>query len=154
MTVTSSRDLVYRPRWLAEHHADPFCVKHRRPELFASLCDFCERKRPASVCLYRTHALGDILMLLPIVRAFRRRFNLPKPVMLVIAEKYGTQLAGLNRAPWDVRLVPKRGLTDYGADVHFDLNRCLEADHRGGAESDFHRMALYGRAMGMEVRPA
>ena len=42
-------------------------------------------------------------------------------------------------------------VADMGCDVHIDLNGCLEPDHRGGWESDVHRMALYARAIGADL---
>jgi hypothetical protein len=151
LTVFSSCTKDFRPRWLSRDHTDPFLCARREVHQFASLADFVRQRRPRSIVLYRTYALGDILMLLPLVRAFHRAMGLTFPVTIVVEKRFRVQLE--RAANRQVRFIDKRGYPfDYGADVHMNLNGVLEPDHRGGEESHMHRVDLYARALGLEIQ--
>lgn len=154
-TIHSMRDLYFVPGWLSEDNAHPL-LKQCDPsvELFESFWDFCLRKHPKKIVLYRTYALGDILMLLPIVRAMRRTLALTEPVYIVMEDRFVAQLDTLPESS-GVRCLLKRGpRADYGGDVHFDLDACLEVDHHGGPASHTSRLDLYAAALGVELSRA
>lgn len=147
MTVTGiGGSAIFNPKWLCPEH--PLAFSRRGARRYGSLAEFCRQEKPRKVCLHRTYALGDVLMLLPVARLFRRLLQIPEPVVVAIGAQAFGQLGAIARMP-DVRLVEARGIRDYGCAVHMDLNRCLEADHRGGPESDYHRLELYARKLGI-----
>ena len=154
VTVYDGTDRVFRPRWLGEGADTTFLRHHNKVEVFDSLLDFCLRKQPRRVCIYRTYALGDILMLLPLVRQLRRLADLSEPVTIVVEPRFINAL-GRGLRGWDeIQFVPQQARgedADYGADVHMNLNSVLEVDHRGGNASNFHRMELYAKPLGLEL---
>ena len=145
------RRIRYGRRWLSEYYAG----YHRDTENFRSLAHFCEVKAPKHVCFHRTYALGDILMLLPAARAFARHYPCIRRITIACGS-YRERLAGFHKTQDLIRFQVCLGNPlhyDYGADVHMDLNSCLEVDHRGGPDSSIHRVNLYLRAMGAWHEP-
>lgn len=149
--------VCYQPRWLLPYHAD--VVRLRRGRTFESVWDFCRQVKPRKIAFYRTYALGDVLMLIPVIRLLRRLmaaragYEMPAPVFLITGYDPWRGLGGRMDSALvrleDIWVVRSHGIREYGADVHFFLDHCLEADHRGGPESELHRLELYGRAMGI-----
>lgn len=138
----------YGRRWLCADYA-----KSGRGdvELFRSVAHFCEVHAPAHIAFHRTYALGDILMLLPVCRAFARHYPSIRRVTICCGD-FCDKLSGLHKTQDLVRFSTVRGDVnhyDAGADVHYDLNSCLEVDHWGGPESKIHRVNLYLRALGV-----
>lgn len=154
VTVYDGTDRAFRPRWLGKGADNPFLRMHNQVEFFDSLLEFCLLKHPRRVCLYRTYALGDILMLLPLARRLRQVADLPKPVTIVVEPRF-IDLLGRGLRGWDeIEFVPQAARCedhDYGADVHMNLNSVLEVDHRGGDASNYHRMELYAKPLGLEL---
>ena len=103
------------------------------------------RIKPEVVMLQRRYALGDIAMLLPILKAMERRFSF---TMVIATEpRFFGYLTGAGRQVWDYRqshLCP--------AQVKYSLDLCLEQDHHGGEASDCHRCDLYARALGFRLK--
>lgn len=152
VTITGGIRRRYRPKYL-----EPDCPSFSdfNVGFYESLLDFCRRERPQTVCLLRKYALGDILMLLPIVRALRRTVPIPNPVRIVVEERFVRQLGGhLNGFDPDFFFVRHHNWDDYGCDVHVDFNKELERDHWGREESQMHRLEIYGRALGLSLRRA
>lgn len=137
--------LCFQPGWLVKSH--PMVVR-RGARTYDSLVGFCREHKPRWVCVHRTYALGDVIMLLPVLRALRRAVGLTRPVILATGSWAHRGLGGLV-GDGTIRLVKSMGIRGYGADIHIDLDHCLEADHRGGEESSTHRMELYGKALGL-----
>lgn len=149
IVVVGHKRLIYAPRWLSPDYAtEPVGRVTLYPSFIACALD----RRPQRLCLWRTYALGDILMLLPIVRGLRRLLELQEPVRIVVQARHMESLRPMQGDEF-LFLRKTQAFGDYGADLHYNLDSCLEADHRGGPESDLHRMELYGRALGVEVAP-
>lgn len=146
-TVFTDVEHRYIPRWLVPEDAD---TKRRGGARFTSLLEFCRQRHPSSIWIRRTYALGDILMLVPVLRAFHRHAALTVPINLAIEERFMRDLGPLGDERVRFRRDPGQ-VADMRCDVHMDMNGCLEPDHRGGWESDVHRMALYARALGVEL---
>jgi hypothetical protein len=145
---------VFIPRWLSEGANNSFLKKHNRVEFFDTVLEFCLKKRPERVCLYRTYALGDILMLLPLARRLYHAAGLRQPIEIVVEDRFIESLAmGLDdwREIHFLRMRADANKADYGCDVHVDLNHVLEPDHWGGEESNYHRVELYARVLGFEI---
>lgn len=146
-------DTSYQPRWLNPYHPD--AVRLRRAVAYESLMDFCRRHNPQKICFYRTYALGDVVMLIPVIRLFQRILSVSRPVYLVTGAHIWRSLGGNADTPGgvlrlgNVWLYRTQGVKEYVSGVHINLDHCLEADHRGGPESDLHRLELYGRALGI-----
>lgn len=153
-TITSRREYILAPRWLMRSYDVPF-IRSQDLTLFESFWHFCRERRPKSILLHRTYALGDILMLLPVARALRRKLGAlhgAEPAMTIaVGFPFFHQLREMPAAAAGVRLIESRGVADYGCDVHLEMNSVLEIDHRGGEASDVHRVALYARSLGMEL---
>lgn len=151
-----SRGIVheYQPRWLIPEPHHRLLISQLRPLLYRSFTEFVRAARPRCVCFYRTYALGDILMLMPIARRLRLHLGIETPIRMVVQKRFLTQLGQLNGQQDDWRFIEDRGKIDYGADVHVDLNGALESDHRGGRASSMHRLELYGEALGIKVEAA
>lgn len=137
----------YVPRWLMPESSDTL---RRGGARYESLLECCRVRRPSTVWVRRTYALGDILMLVPVLRAFHRLVGLPKPIVMGVEDRFMRDLAPTGDERVRFRRDPGQ-VADMGCDVHIDLNGCLEPDHRGGWESDVHRMALYARAIGADL---
>jgi len=148
-SLYDGHDWLFQPRWLSVDNAHPWICARRAVTKYKSFADFCDREQPASVCFHRAYALGDILMLLPVIRAMQRQYDLPSPVRLAVNERFMPALRGLP-ATSGIQLVRSRGVQrDYGCAVHVALDRVLEADHWGGQESELHRVELYTKALGV-----
>lgn len=158
LSVTSATGTVcYQPKWLLPYHDE--VIRVRRGRAFPNAWEFCRQVRPKKVAFYRTYALGDVLMLIPMIRVFRRllaereKYRMPDPVFLITGYEPWRALGGRQDSALvrldDVWIFRSHGVRQYGADVHIALDHCLEADHRGGPESDLHRLELYGRALGI-----
>lgn len=143
---TSGQQLAFPPRWLLPEHRAP--IRERSAKRYKSLMEFCQARKPRTVCAMRTYALGDVLMLIPVLKAFRRAAGISKPILLVTAHDISDGLGGL---AWDadVRVGRALGMRTYGADVHINMDWCLEVDHRGGPESDMHRCDIYAGVIGL-----
>jgi hypothetical protein len=142
----------YQPRWLNPYHAD--AVRLRRAVRYESMLDYCRQKNPQKMCFYRTYALGDVIMLIPVIRLFLRMLRVKRPVFLITGAHEWRALGGQQEHPvlrlgGDILVVRTRGILDYGAEVHINLDHCLEADHRGGPESELHRLEIYARTLGV-----
>lgn len=147
-----SEVVSYQPRWLTP--TSELVVRMRRATVYESPAAFCRQVRPQKVCFYRTYALGDVIMLLPVARLFRRLLGLQGPLIIVTGfipwRALGGKIDRGDLVPMgDLMIARGHGRRSYGADVHIDLDHCLEADHRGGDESHTHRLDLYGRALGI-----
>lgn len=152
ISIVGLHTQVARPRWLNVGKPHPYIANHRKIEWFESFIHACEAKKVRSVCFIRTFALGDILMLLPIVRAMGRALDLDRPPIIVVRREYYRQLKNWTTAHQDFHLrVANVNTTDYDCDLHIDLEKCLESDHWGGEDSNHHRCVLYGKALGLEV---
>jgi hypothetical protein len=153
LTVVSSRERVFLPRWLT-HDNHPIVMRHRKLEYYRSLLDFCQRRNPRTICLYRTYALGDILMLLPLARRLRKLIGMQAPILIVVQDRFmrtlGRPLRGWNEVAFREKHVCGESF-DYGCDVHMNLDGVLEPDHWGGEESNHHRCVLYARVLGLEI---
>lgn len=138
----------YRDDWLAPWNTTGPCGGKSRK--YATLRHYVEAHKPASICIYRTYALGDILMMLPVLRVFRRVMGITTPLSIVVQERFLRSFKQLNRFDPDFWFLPDRGLeAGYAADIRVDFNSILEIDHRGGPESDIHRVDLYRQAIGV-----
>lgn len=144
---------TYLPGWLDQSYVNRW-LDSRVPGgvvLYDSLADYVRHAKPATIGIVRTFALGDIIMLLPILRAFHRMLGLSRPIHLFVGPKHLHLTATARQTDWLVVGEAKPRKVTYGCDVHMNLDRCLEADHWGGVESHRHRLELYGDALGMEV---
>lgn len=128
--ISSNRDVVYYPNFI----------------------EACRIRQVKTVAIIRTYALGDILMLLPISRVLRREIGLESRIRIVIREDLWYMLREWSAAQEDFEFLRDAGdmTYDYG-DIHINLDSCLEKDHWGRVESEYHRCELYGQALGMEV---
>ena len=132
----------YIPKWLTTHYS--------RGTEYTNLRQCIEDTKPSTICIYRTYALGDIIMLMPVLRAFRRAVITSDTQFLwVVQERFISTLVQLNHLDKDFMFARDIGKYDYGCDLHVNLNGVLELDHRGGDESNYHRMELYMRALGV-----
>ena len=142
----------YRPRWL--NPEDPRLIKQRPCKFYLSLADYCKREKPSWIYLHRQLAMGDLVMLLPILRAFQAKIH-RCPILIGVGEWLIGQLQAFNKTVGadgkGIVMVPVPGLRDMGAPVHLDLDGCLEEDHQGGAASGRHRMDLYGDRLGVRL---
>ncbi len=152
LSIVSRRSQSAYPKWLYVDQPHPYIVSNRHVEWYGSFIDACEQRKATKICFVRTYALGDILMLLPIIRAMRRELGCD-PIKLVCRENFWESLRSWDSQNdfefwrWD------GGRTyDYGCDIHINLDSCLECDHWGGDESHQHRLVLYGNALGLEVK--
>jgi len=146
-TILRSTALHLWPRWLTL--VQPSSVSGlSNVKLYRTLMDWAEEHNPKRLCFVRTHALGDIVMLVPVCRALSRLLGLESTKILVqrrFVSALGASHPGVEFAPYI------SGKMDWGADAHLDLNHALERDHRGGLESNKHRVELYADAMGLEM---
>jgi hypothetical protein len=85
------------------------------------------------VLLHRSFALGDVLMLLPIIRAAR--------------EKYDANVFGSSSGEYQ-KMFGELGRTEKDS-TRILLDGCLELDHTGGRESRMHRIDIYLETIGM-----
>jgi len=155
VTIMGGRDLFFRPRWLLEDADHSLLTSTNRVEFFDTLLEFCLAKKPDTVCLYRTYALGDILMLLPLARRLRQLAQLTEPITIIVEDRFIDSIGRGLREWHEIQFLPEATdaeKADYGCDVHIDLNGALETDHRGGEDSYIHRLNLYGRVLGLDVR--
>lgn len=158
LRVDSVETVEAFPRWLSTEALHPFVRAARNVLVYDSLWSYCTRHTPPVICLLRRYALGDILMLLTVIQAMRGPLDVnyamfdaaPPQIIVAIEDRFFNQLQGLNRSLL-CRLVPSRGIQDYGADVHFNLDHCLEPDHLGGDASNVDRCELYAQAMGVSL---
>lgn len=88
-------------------------------------------------------------MLIAIIKALRRHFELANPIYVSTEPKMIHALAALNGP--DVVFERKREFWHrFGADCVFNLNSALEKDHAGPPWADFHRMSLYAKSLGFD----
>jgi hypothetical protein len=140
----------YRPGWLYSGKPDSWVRNERNVSKYSSVADACRRRGAKTVCLVRTYALGDVLMLLPVARAMKQSLGLTH-LAIATSDEYYQQLRGWKNETGIIFLPAWRMDNQFGADLSFDLDSCLEADHWGGEESHKHRCVLYGEAVGLEV---
>lgn len=150
ITVSGMRTIKAVNRWC---HDELPGVCHRQGVVtpYENLVCLLQARRPRQLAVRRTYALGDVLMLLPVLRALRRSCDSLGKVVIVTGHQIADSLITLNQIDPDLIIIRDRGWVDYGADVHIDLNGVLEADHRGGEASNHHRVRLYARSIGMEL---
>lgn len=143
--IADGRMRSFAGKWLHEHSV----VARLRPgRPYGSLWDFCLQHPGSRVCLHRTYALGDILMLVPVCGLLKRHLEIRGPIKVAVGGRYIRDLKRVESPA--VEFVRSRGgQRDYQADVHLELNSALEADHRGGEASNRHRIILYARAIGV-----
>ena len=136
------------PRWLSPEHPDAFRL--RRARRYEHLMDFCRQHQPRKLVFHRTYALGDVVMLVPVLRVLRRTLGISAPIMLVTGFLPWRALGGQDSREPDVRIIRGHGRQNYGGDVHMDLDSCLEADHRPGSwQTELHRCDIYARTLGL-----
>lgn len=129
-----------RPRWLCAENEHAPDAEH-----FDSLLHFIYVKRPRTVALRRGFGLGDLLMLLPVVKALHRQTGVE---IIVVSRRDWAETFGEMDLP-GISFVRDRGKgVDYGADCHICLNGALQADHQGPPAADHHRCELYSMALG------
>lgn len=148
-SFTSVPSVTGYPKWIGPEFAAPHIASRFDIEVFESFAVYCEERRPERLAFKRTYALGDVIMLLPVIRCLHETLELSRPIDVLTDQMYLGQLKQC--ADDRVRFRPWVGLADYGADVHMDLDRVLEADHTGGPASHHHRLELYGAALGFNV---
>lgn len=144
ITQYARRETRFIPAHLDERYA---LAPIRGVTIYESFRHFCEERRPQKIIFQRGHALGDCLMLIAIIKALRRHFELASPIYVSTEPKMIHALAALNGP--DVVFERKREFWHrFGADCVFNLNSCLELDHKGLPWADWHRMDLYAQALG------
>lgn len=154
LTIIGRTTVQVYPRFLYSGPVDPRVAGSRHVLHFESVVDAFHAVGAYRLGLVRTYALGDILMLLPVVRALHRQLG-ELPVRIYVKPEYWRVLAPWRTAQfefwrWDGGRVHETAGTL--CDVNLDLNGCLESDHWGGEDSRRHRLDLYARAMGLELR--
>ena len=157
MTIYDGLERIFLPRWLNEHADHGILRAQAHVHYYDSILACCLERQPEKICIYRTYALGDILMMLPLVRHLYRIIAPPNPILVVVEKRFMSSLAAGLRGWEEIRFrpqLPRGEIADYGADVHVNLNGVLEPDHWGGEESDRHRVDLYAEAFGFEVTRA
>lgn len=140
--ITSGTARRYLESWL--YPFDPTIAQVRRVTRFDDLVSAIEGVGARSLCIYRTYALGDILMCMPIARALHRMFGFTSPVKIVVGHHFLARLSDINKADRTVSVVSNRGYASYGCDLHVDLNFATCASH-------VHITDLYARALGIEL---
>lgn len=145
LTLCDRETHVFVPRWLYAYH-HPQLMRMRACQEYSSLVDCVRRRGAASLCLQRTYALGDVLMLLPVARSLHRMLGLPRPIRIATKRNFFGQL----RPGEDSRVMftIANPTLEYGCEVNIDLDRCLEKDHVDPAAAGKDRLQLYAEALG------
>lgn len=148
LTWCDSQEHRFLPRWLyVESH--PMLERMRTTTRYADLAE-CFRARGArTLCLHRTHAMGDILMLIPIARAIHRLLGLSSPILLPASLPHAVQLRSFSDS--SVKIGVSSGVVDYGCDIHVELDHVLEKDHYDPEYARRDRLQLYANALGFEL---
>jgi len=110
------------------------------------LDDFMRRNPTATVCFYRTYALGDILVLTPIFNALREKYPKSK-LLFATAEHFIPTFKYWS----DVRSVRASDLQYEAYDVGYYLDGVVEKDHAGDRYSYMHRLDINCEFIGWPV---
>ena len=104
-----------------------------------------DKRKIKRFCIIRTYALGDVLMLVPVIRALRRRGY--DPFMRTIKEWQPV----LDLLDIEVEAMEQsfRFVDDWG----INLDGTLEQDHFRPTISKIHRIEIYFMALGMRKMP-
>jgi ADP-heptose:LPS heptosyltransferase len=101
------------------------------------LDEFMRRKSDATVCLWRTYALGDILVLTPLINSLKEAYPQCK-VVLATADGFLSLFKY-----WDlVKTIVKNSAQYEGYDIGYYLDGVVEKDHAGDAYSYKHRLDI------------
>lgn len=107
---------------------------------------FMEQKPNATVCLWRTYALGDIIVLTPIINSLKEICPDCK-VILATADGFRDVFRY-----WDlVRTIAADRLRIEQYDIGYYLDGVVERDHAGDHYSYMHRLDIYCDFMGWPV---
>lgn len=109
-----------------------------------SLLEQLEKNPESSVCFLRTYALGDIILLTPIINWIRDKYPSVK-VYLATVPKF----MGLFKY-WDaIETVDKRNLPFIPYEIGYYLDGVVERDHSGNEYSYKHRLDIYCEFLGI-----
>lgn len=150
--LVNGRAETYAPKWLNPPSQEVSSC--RRVKRYASLAAWCEEHSPEVVVVKRTYAMGDVVMLLPVMSAFMRLFPCIKATIILVGLEVTWAIPeAMSSVTWwpKFRVIQCRGRIDYGMPIHIDLDASLEKDHLGGEESKLHRMELYARSLGVRL---
>ncbi|MEW6613935.1 MAG: glycosyltransferase family 9 protein [Thermodesulfobacteriota bacterium] len=132
-----------------------FCIDHQLVRNAESeylrpapvLAKFLASRKTASVCLVRGYALGDLIMLTPVIEQLKEDYPGVK-ISLVVQDRY-KELFRYYRSVEDVLDYKRVGSRtfDYGV----MLDGVLEVDHRKSCKNRSHRSDMYARFLGMTL---
>ena len=113
-----------------------------------SFINYLKEKQIKKFYIKRTYALGDILMLVPVIRYLR---TLDFDPYLATQEKFFEILRLL-----DIKVISKRiseFLASLGNNYGIDLDGAVEQDHVNILIQKFHRIEIYLKALGVKKIP-
>lgn len=109
-----------------------------------SVVGFLKEVGGTRLWLKRSFAMGDVLMLIPVIRTIRD--NHPEiEVTVVTPKRYHQVMAAAGATP----VLPRKITGNRRWDLLVDLDATLEVDHDGGAESYTHRVDIYHDVLGL-----
>lgn len=110
------------------------------------LDEFMRTKPDAAVCLWRTYALGDILVLSPLIHSLKEGYPKCK-VLLATADGFLSLFKY-----WDlVKTIGKHSVQYESYDIGYYLDGVVEKDHAGDAYSYKHRLDICCEFVGWPV---
>jgi hypothetical protein len=107
---------------------------------------FMSQNPSATVCFYRTYALGDILVLTPIFTSLREKYPESK-VLFATADGF----LPVFKYWAGVKSVNKNSLLYEKYDIGYYLDGVVEKDHGGGRYSYMHRLDINCEFIGWPV---
>ena len=110
------------------------------------LDEFMRQKPDATVCLWRTYALGDIIVLTPLIHSLKESYPRCKVVLAT-----GDGFLSLFKY-WDlVKTIGENSVQYESYDVGYYLDGVVEKDHAGDAHSYKHRLDINCEFVGWPV---
>lgn len=105
----------------------------------------------ARICLYRSYAMGDMIMLLPIIHYIKDKYRNVN-LTLCTSEKFFWIFKNLG-----IQIISQRNLYDVNNyDYIFMLDGCLERDHNIEKYKRMHRVENYAESLGInfcDIKP-
>lgn len=147
LCICDREEHKWLPRWVCPD--DERLARNRPVIRYKSFHECVKERKPRTILLHRTYALGDIIMLLPVARAFRRLVGLKAPIAIAVNHRHYKDLCAMSDGT--VHLVRSFGIIDYGADLHIELDKVLEADHRDQRIAAMDRLQIYAGALGCKL---
>lgn len=136
------------PAWCIDHKIGEQLLRYGAVQKFAQVLDYLKEKPTARVGFRREGGMGDIIMLLPVLRAINRAF--PRTQLFLFTSGQSVDmLKHTNGAGLQVLLIPQIDATSL--DFGINLEGVVERDHGNRPYTNMPRHLIYADALGIKA---